>query len=337
MVSPYEWMKPTTPVFVNDGNKKVQWPATIVASPYFDNSLNDWRVQIRWDGNRRRIFVSCTDCTPIIIIDEDQAVRRTSKRKKITAATTTTTTTTTTTITTTRETRKTTRRKATTRAVPHQKQSSKAKIEDQDEEADQLTIESEIYPVVLDANETVLSLPPIINGAHSKITIDTKNVFIECTATDLTKANIVLDTVVCMFSEYCAKPFTVEPVQVTYVDEAGATVNQYVSPKIEMRKETARVDFVNSMIGIDIAAENMVKLCDKLQLGPARLLGEDNMTLEVTVPPTRSDILHAVDIAEDIGIAYGYNNIVKRVPHTCTVGREQPLNQISDLLREEVS
>merc|ERR1712054_693822 len=44
-----------------------------------------------------------------------------------------------------------------------------------------------VYPVVLDANRTVCSLPPIINGAHSAITLETKNVFIECTATDLTK------------------------------------------------------------------------------------------------------------------------------------------------------
>lgn len=43
---------------------------------------------------------------------------------------------------------------------------------------------------------TVLSLPPVINGAHSAITLETKNVFIECTATDLTKANIVLNTMV---------------------------------------------------------------------------------------------------------------------------------------------
>lgn len=46
---------------------------------------------------------------------------------------------------------------------------------------------------------TVLSLPPIINGAHSAITLKTKNVFIECTATDLTKAKIVLNTMVRFF------------------------------------------------------------------------------------------------------------------------------------------
>jgi len=44
-------------------------------------------------------------------------------------------------------------------------------------------------------------------GEHSKIMLNTKNVFIECTATDLTKAKMVLDVMVTMFSEYCAQPF----------------------------------------------------------------------------------------------------------------------------------
>ena len=73
---------------------------------------------------------------------------------------------------------------------------------------------SPVYPVIYDANRTVLSLPPLINGEHSKIGLGTRNVFIECTGTDLTKAHLVLSTVVAMFSEYCDAPFTVEPVQV---------------------------------------------------------------------------------------------------------------------------
>ncbi|XP_076389314.1 phenylalanine--tRNA ligase beta subunit isoform X3 [Megachile rotundata] len=47
--------------------------------------------------------------------------------------------------------------------------------------------DSPVYPIITDSNGIVLSLPPIINGDHSKITLDTKNVLIECTATDLTK------------------------------------------------------------------------------------------------------------------------------------------------------
>jgi phenylalanyl-tRNA synthetase beta chain len=194
--------------------------------------------------------------------------------------------------------------------------------------------ESPVYPVIYDVNEIVLSLPPIINGDKSKITLETKNVFIECTATDLTKANIVLDTVVAMFSEYCAIPYSVESVQVKY-QENGDIVKEYTTPVMHTRKETATVDFCNSLIGINLTPEAMKDLCYKVQLGPAELLDNDTV-LQVTVPPTRSDILHPVDIAEDIGIAYGYNNIVKRVPATNTVGGEFPLNKIGDLLRDEI-
>ena len=56
------------------------------------------------------------------------------------------------------------------------------------------------YPVIRDKNGIVLSMPPIINGDHTKITLNTKNIFVDITATDLNKAKIVLDTVVCMFS-----------------------------------------------------------------------------------------------------------------------------------------
>ena len=65
-----------------------------------------------------------------------------------------------------------------------------------------------MYPVIYDSTGQVLSLPPIINSNHSKISLNTKNIFIECTATDLVKANIVLNTIVTMFSGYCEKPFT---------------------------------------------------------------------------------------------------------------------------------
>lgn len=90
-----------------------------------------------------------------------------------------------------------------------------------------------LYPVIYDSNGVVCSLPPIINsklfhalktihiyflGEHSKITLKTKNIFIEATATDLRKAEIVLDTIVTMFGQYCKSKFTVEPVNVVYED-----------------------------------------------------------------------------------------------------------------------
>jgi phenylalanyl-tRNA synthetase beta chain len=68
----------------------------------------------------------------------------------------------------------------------------------------------------------------------------------------------------------------------------------------------------------------------------ARLINGDKDVV-VKVPPTRSDILHACDIMEDVAIAYGYNNLTLTVPRTPTVARQQPLNKFTDLLRSEVA
>ena len=68
--------------------------------------------------------------------------------------------------------------------------------------------DSPVYPIIYDQNETVLSMPPIINSEHSKITLNTRDIFIDVTATDETKLNIVVNIVSTMFSEYCEEPYS---------------------------------------------------------------------------------------------------------------------------------
>ena len=58
---------------------------------------------------------------------------------------------------------------------------------------------------------------------------------------------------------------------------------------------------------------------------------------KVSVPPIRQDILHACDILEDVGIAYGFNNIEFTAPKTLTIGQQFFLNKVTDQLRHEIS
>ena len=55
------------------------------------------------------------------------------------------------------------------------------------------------------------------------------------------------------------------------------------------------------------------------------------------ISPVRADILHACDIAEEIGIGYGFNNIPMIYPPTNTVGSFIPENKFTDLLRHEMA
>lgn len=60
-----------------------------------------------------------------------------------------------------------------------------------------------LFPVFYDSKRTVLSLPPIINSDATKISVNTKNVFIEVTGTDLQKCKIVLNVLAAQFSQHC--------------------------------------------------------------------------------------------------------------------------------------
>lgn len=191
--------------------------------------------------------------------------------------------------------------------------------------------DKEFYPVIYDSADVLLSLPPIINGDHSKITLDTKNVFIECTATDLHKAEIVLDTMVTMFSQYCEPKFQVEAVEVSYAN--GKKVDE-IYPKLHKRLETLDVENTNKRVGIDISAAEMAKLLRKMGLNTQV---KSDRELSVEIPPTRSDVIHVCDLIEDVAISYGYNKIEKTVPKTNCFSAENELNKFSDLLRLEMA
>uniref|UniRef100_A0A8D1WTB2 Phenylalanine--tRNA ligase beta subunit n=1 Tax=Sus scrofa TaxID=9823 RepID=A0A8D1WTB2_PIG len=184
--------------------------------------------------------------------------------------------------------------------------------------------------VIYDSNGVVLSMPPIINGNHSKITVNTRNVFIECTGTDFTKAKIVLDTIVTMFSEYCDNQFTVEAAEVVFPNGKLHTF-----PELAYRKEIVRADLINKKIGIRETPENLAKLLTRMCL-KSEVIG-DGHQIEIEVPPTRADIIHACDIIEDAAIAYGYNNIQMTLPKTYTIANQFPLNKFTELLRHDMA
>ncbi|KAM0303581.1 hypothetical protein ACHAPM_003150 [Fusarium culmorum] len=193
--------------------------------------------------------------------------------------------------------------------------------------------DSPVYPAIYDSNRVVCSLPPIINGDHSKITLDTTNVFIEITATDLTKLDIVTDIMVTMFSMYCSEPFTVEPVQINS-DHNNQT---RVTPNLKPRVAEVEIDYLNSCTGLNESPESLCKLLSKMSYTSAPSSKDANI-LEVAIPPTRADVLHQCDVMEDLAVCYGYNNLPRTAPsRSATVGAPLPVNKLSDIIRIETA
>ncbi|CAG9836258.1 unnamed protein product [Diabrotica balteata] len=146
----------------------------------------------------------------------------------------------------------------------------------------------------------------------------------------LYSAKVVLDTIVCMFSQYCSDSHSIEYCEVINPDGTSA-----LYPELEYRSENVSVKKSNKKIGINESPENIVHLLSKMCLTTE--LTNNSDIVKVTIPPTRHDVLHACDIYEDIAIAYGYNNIKRTFPKTNTVGQQFSINKLTDLLRYPIA
>ena len=90
-----------------------------------------------------------------------------------------------------------------------------------------------------------------------------------------------------MFSEYCSEPFVVEPV---LIKEADGTTR--VTPNLSPVRIEVEIDYLNECCGLNLSAEPICRLLEKMAY-TSHPLGS---SIEVFVPPTRPDVLHACDI-----------------------------------------
>ncbi|CAE6424407.1 unnamed protein product [Rhizoctonia solani] len=188
---------------------------------------------------------------------------------------------------------------------------------------------SPVYPIIYDSNRQVLSMPPIINSEHSKITLNTRNVFIDLTATDETKLAIVTNEMVAMFSEYCEEPFTIEPVRLVLPD--GST---RITPDLSLRPMNTTAAYINSYTGLTLSPQDLASMLERMGL-QATARSDPTADLALLIPPTRPDILHPVDLVEDAAIAYGFNKLPKAFPAVNTVAQPLEVSKLADLVRRE--
>ena len=207
--------------------------------------------------------------------------------------------------------------------------------------------DSPLFPVILDAKGTVMSVPPLINSDHSKITLGTRNVFIDITATDLEKAKIALNTLLTDFVQHCQPregglSVGIEAVSIRYPQhhdgdgDEGVKENSTAScniPDLGERTMDLDIKYVNTSLGLSLDARAICDLLQRMALQAVPVEGG----LRVRIPATRSDILHPCDLMEDVAIAYGFNNLPTHIPSTSCFAAPFPLNKLSDLLRREVA
>ncbi len=163
------------------------------------------------------------------------------------------------------------------------------------------------YPIILDSNGNVLSMPPIINGELTKLSEDTTRIFVDMTGTDKKAVSKAMNILASAFAE---NGWTLESVHVNYPDQKRLT------PDLKPHRRRLSIDYTNKILGLRLSPE---EVGDCL-----RRMGYDAVTrqgfLEVDVPAYRPDILHDIDLVEDVSIAYGYMRFTPELPALFATG-----------------
>ncbi len=173
------------------------------------------------------------------------------------------------------------------------------------------------YLLLIDSAGNVLSMPPIINSEYvGKVTEKTRNVFIECTGFDERFLVPSLNAVVAALADRGAEIESVEII---------SGKKRTITPNLEPKKAVLHIERVNEISGLNLKDREIFSLLKASGYDIKR----KGKKLELLYPAFRQDIMHEVDIIEDIIISYGYNKIEPTIPKIVTRGSEQPIEEFS--------
>jgi len=177
----------------------------------------------------------------------------------------------------------------------------------------------EKFPIFIDADNQILSMPPIINSHETgKITEKTKDVFIECSGFNfeiLKKClNIIATTLIDMGGK-------------CYQMKLSGNYKE-ITPNLNPEKMNLSLENTNKLLGLNLNEKELKNFVEKM--------GCNYEKGNVEIPAWRTDVLHEVDLIEDIAIAYGYENFKEEIPDVSTIGEESKKEtfkrKISDIL-----
>jgi phenylalanyl-tRNA synthetase beta chain len=178
------------------------------------------------------------------------------------------------------------------------------------------------YPLLVDKEGKVLSMPPIINGELTRLTSQTTNLFLDVTGTDYAAVERSLSILATALSDMGG---ILEKVHVKYPDRT------VVSPSLTPQRMKLKVDYANELLGLELSEAQVIESLNKCRLG-AEAVGRG--VVEATIPAYRIDMLHEVDLVEEVAIGYGYYRLKPTIPIRLTIGEQHPVHRVAGIVRQ---
>jgi phenylalanyl-tRNA synthetase beta chain len=187
-----------------------------------------------------------------------------------------------------------------------------------------LVADYERYPAIYD-DVGLFSFPPVINGKRTEVETSSRDLFIEMTGTDQWTIDKMLN-IVCYALD--ARGGQVERVSVEYPDR---TLDR---PDLSTSRKSVAHDRIESLLGISLEDREVIDLLERAGLDAAVDDDRDDLVYEAAIPPYRVDVLHPLDLVDDIGRAYGFNDLEPRYPEIGTIGGRHERSRVEDAARD---
>jgi phenylalanyl-tRNA synthetase beta chain len=176
-----------------------------------------------------------------------------------------------------------------------------------------------LFPMLTDSRGVVLSFPPVVNGNATRVTRKTKDVFIDVTGTDQRIVDDVLAILTTTMADMGGKLGSV------VVEQQKA---RRVTPDLRVSQVPLDLNLVREVTGLDLTMKQIIGCLERSRL--------DVRGSRVLVPRYRLDIIHRVDIAEEVALGYGVDRITAVYPPSKQPGMfneyDQFLDKVSDIM-----
>lgn len=186
-----------------------------------------------------------------------------------------------------------------------------------------------LLPLLWDKEGQILSFPPIINSQEiGQVHVGDSELLVEVTGTDLRMVLLALNIFAANLADRGA---TIEPIEMLYpyATEWGKSIK---TPCDISAVQKIPLTALESALGLPMGVEHVQQA---LRAYGYDVKGRRN-TLAVRLPHYRSDLMHPVDVAEDVAISRGYDSFVPAMPAQFTVGSLSPLEGMSDVIRDHM-
>jgi phenylalanyl-tRNA synthetase beta chain len=104
-----------------------------------------------------------------------------------------------------------------------------------------------------------------------------------------------------------------------------------ITPDLAPQRMRLNVDYANKRLGLNFSETETIEALRKSRLDAERF---DKGVLDVKVPAYRTDILHEIDLVEEVAIGYGVYRLEPTKPAVNTTGKKHKVSEVAMIVRQ---